>query len=466
MFWKSWLGRQDSNLGMSVPKTDALPLGDAPTAAVISEGHAGPQGGFGGKNRKLQKLVGLRACRALPDTGAMEQVDVIVLGAGAAGLMAAIEVAKRGRRVLVVDHAKAAGEKIRISGGGRCNFTNLNIGVERFLGANPRFALSALKRFTQWDFIARMDSAGIAWHEKTLGQLFCDGSARDVVAMLLDDLAAAGGVLRLNCAVQGVVQAGAGYEVQLSSGPVRAASVIVATGGKSIPKMGASGLGYQIAAQFGLGVTQTRPALVPLTFGPQDLDWIAPMAGLALPVRVRCGAAQFDEAMLLTHRGLSGPAILQISSYWHEGQAIVVDLVPQLTAKDAVLQDLERSKTQSGRAGLARALGQLLPARLAQHFETQFGQGKPLAEIPRAELVRLATLLQSWELRPLGSEGYRTAEVTLGGVDTEYLDARTLQSKAHKGLFFIGEVVDVTGWLGGYNFQWAWSSGWAAGQVA
>ena len=403
----------------------------------------------------------------MPDIGRMEQVDVIVLGAGAAGLMAGIEAARRGRRVLVVDHAAAAGEKIRISGGGRCNFTNLNIAVDRFLGQNPRFALSALKRFSQWDFIARMDSAGIAWHEKTLGQLFCDGSAKQVVAMLLADLAAAGGMLRLNTAVLGAAQAAAGYEVQLSSGPVRAQALIVASGGKSIPKMGATGLGYQIAAQFGLAVTETRPALVPFTFGPQDLEWIAPMAGLALPVRVSCGQGRFDEAMLMTHRGLSGPAMLQISSYWREGATIAVNLAPQLAAHGGgVLADLERSKSQNGRAGLGRAVAQIVPARLAEYFTQLVSTQKPLAEIPRADLAKLAEMLQNWQLRPVGTEGYRTAEVTLGGVDTDGLDARTMESKAHKGLYFVGEVVDITGWLGGYNFQWAWSSGWAAGQVA
>ena len=398
----------------------------------------------------------------MPDRWGMEKVDVIVFGAGAAGLMAGIEAARRERRVLVVDHAGTAGEKIRISGGGRCNFTNLNIAVDRFLGRNPRFALSALKRFTQWDFIARMDRAGIAWHEKTLGQLFCDGSAKQVVAMLLDDLAAAGGMLRLKTAVQSVEKQGEAYQVLLSSGPVRAASVVVATGGKSIPKMGATGLGYQIAAQFGLAVTETRPALVPFTFGPQDLEWIAPLAGLALPVRVACGQGRFDEAMLMTHRGLSGPAMLQISSYWREGAAISVNLCPQSDA----LNELERSKSQNGRAGLGRGLAQILPARLAEHFAGQVAIGKPLAEIPRADLAKLAEMLQNWQLRPVGTEGYRTAEVTLGGVDTDALDGRTMQSKAHKGLYFVGEVVDITGWLGGYNFQWAWSSGWAAGQAA
>jgi predicted Rossmann fold flavoprotein len=403
----------------------------------------------------------------MPDTGGMEQVDVIVLGAGAAGLMAGIEAGRRGRRVLVVDHAAAAGEKIRISGGGRCNFTNLNIAVDRFLGENPRFALSALKRFSQWDFIARIDSAGIAWHEKTLGQLFCDGSAKQVVAMLLADLAAAGGALRLNTAVQGVSQGLDGYEVRLASGPVRAASVVVATGGKSIPKMGATGLGYQIATQFGLAVTETRPALVPFTFGPQDLEWIAPLAGLALPVRASCAQGRFDEAMLMTHRGLSGPAMLQISSYWREGAAISVNLAPQLAAgSGGVLAELERSKLQNGRAGLGRGLAQILPARLAEYFAGQMPAGKPMAEIPRADLAKLAEMLQNWQLRPVGTEGYRTAEVTLGGVDTDGLDGRSMQSKLHQGLYFVGEVVDITGWLGGYNFQWAWSSGWAAGQVA
>ena len=400
----------------------------------------------------------------------MEQVDVIVLGAGAAGLMAGIEAARRGRRVLVVDHAKAAGEKIRISGGGRCNFTNLHIAPNAFLGRNPRFALSALKRFTQWDFIARMDSAGIAWHEKTLGQLFCDGSAREVVAMLLRDLAAAGGQVRLNCTVGdiagdiagNIAPSGARYVVQTGSGAVRAASVVVATGGKTIPKMGATGLGYQIAAQFGLPVTETRPALVPLTFAPQELSWIVPMAGLALPVRVACGAGQFDEAMLFTHRGLSGPAILQISSYWREGEALHINLAPNT----AMAQALEQAKISAGRGGLARALAPHMPAKLAQHFESAFAPSKAIAELPRADLTRIAAQLHAWPLRPVGSEGYRTAEVTLGGVDTDHLDARTMQAKAHAGLYFVGEVVDITGWLGGYNFQWAWSSGWAAGQVA
>jgi predicted Rossmann fold flavoprotein len=387
--------------------------------------------------------------------GAMEQVDVVVLGAGAAGLMAAIEAARRGRRVLVIDHAKAAGEKIRISGGGRCNFTNLHIAPDRFLSQNPRFALSALKRYTQWDFIARMDRAGIAWHEKTLGQLFCDGSAKEVVAMLLQDLAQAGGRLWLETEIQGVA---AGYRVQTSRGMVQADSVIVALGGKSIPKMGATGLGYQIAEQFGLHLVQTRPALVPLTFAEQELAWMVPLAGVALPARVSHGRTGFDEAVLFTHRGLSGPAILQISSYWREGDVLRLNLLDQAESL------LMAAKKTMPRAMLRTVLAQYLPERLARHF----GEGltAPMAEIAGRDLAQVAGLLRDWPLRPVGSEGYRTAEVTLGGVDTVDLDGRTMEARGAKGLYFIGEVVDVTGWLGGYNFQWAWSSGWAAGQVA
>ena len=441
---------------MSVPKTDALPLGDAPTAAVFSEAIRGVQGGFCENLHVVvkQRLSGLGR--------AMKQVDVIVIGAGAAGLFAAIEAARRGRRVLVVDHAKAAGEKIRISGGGRCNFTNLGIAPDRFLSQNPRFALSALKRYTQWDFIARIDAAGIAWHEKTLGQLFCDGSARQIVEMLLRDLAEAGGELWLDCPVTGIARAGEGFAVDLGRGRVQAASVVVASGGKSIPKMGATGLGYQIATQFGLGLIETRPGLVPLTFSAQELEWMVPLAGLATQARVGCGRAGFDEAVLFTHRGLSGPAVLQISNYWREGEALQVNLAPQLD----VLAVLGQAKQEAGRSALRTALGKFLPEKLARHLEAVLGILQPMAEISKAELARVASLVQAWRLVPVGSEGYRTAEVTLGGVDTADLDSRTMMAKAVPGLYFIGEVVDVTGWLGGYNFQWAWSSGWAAGQVA
>ena len=377
-------------------------------------------------------------------------------------MFAAIEAGRRGRRVLVVDHAKAAGEKIRISGGGRCNFTNLGIAPDRFISKNPRFALSALKRFSQWDFIARMDGAGIAWHEKTLGQLFCDGSARQVVDLLLGDMTRAGVVSWLGCGVTAVRQAAAGFEVDTARGVVRAASVVVATGGKSIPKMGASAFGYQVAESFGLGLVETRPGLVPLTFAAQELEWMVPLAGVAVQGRVSAGKVGFDEAVLFTHRGLSGPAVLQTSSYWREGDEVRLDLAP---GRD-VAAELALAKREQGRLALRTVLGRIVPEKLARHIEAALGITAPLAELGRGDLERVAGLLGDWRLRPVGSEGYRTAEVTLGGVDTEGLDGRTMMARAVPGLFFIGEVVDVTGGLGGYNFQWAWSSGWAAGQVA
>ena len=387
--------------------------------------------------------------------------DVIVLGAGAAGMFAAIEAGRRGRRVLLIDHAKAAGEKIRISGGGRCNFTNLGIAPERFLSQNPRFALSALKRYTQWDFIARIDAAGIAWHEKTLGQLFCDGPSTQVVRMLTQDMAAAGVEVWLGCTLGPVARDGAGFVVETARGAVRAPRVIVATGGKSIPKMGATGYGYRVAETFGLPLVETRPALVPLTFATQELDWMAPLAGVAVEGRVACGRMGFAEAMLFTHRGLSGPAVLQISSYWREGEAVTLDL-----SRGADLAALVRAgRAEGGRAGLAVALSLHLPARLARHLEGELAAEQPLATLTNAQVDRIVQALTAWRLVPVGSEGYRTAEVTLGGVDTAALDARTMEARGTPGLHFVGEVVDVTGWLGGYNFQWAWSSGWAAGQA-
>jgi predicted Rossmann fold flavoprotein len=392
----------------------------------------------------------------------MEKVDVIVLGAGAAGLFSAIEAARRGRRVLVIDHAKAPGEKIRISGGGRCNFTNLGIAPDRFLSRNPRFALSALKRYTQWDFIARMDAWGIAWHEKTLGQLFCDGPATQVVEALVRDLGQAGGALWLGCEVLSVEALTGGFVVATGRGPVRGASLVVATGGKSIPKMGATGLGYRLAEQFGLPLVETRPGLVPLTFAEQELAWMKPLAGLAVDGRVRSGRTEFAEAMLFTHRGLSGPAILQISSYWREGEPIALDVGQ---GRD-VAGFLRNARTQMPKAALRTALGGLLPERLARHLETVIAPAGALGTLSNAALEQAAEVLRNWRLMPVGSEGYRTAEVTMGGVDTDALDGRTMQARTTAGLYFVGEVVDVTGWLGGYNFQWAWSSGWAAGQVA
>lgn len=385
--------------------------------------------------------------------------DVIVLGAGAAGLMAGIESARRGRRVLVLDHARAAGEKIRISGGGRCNFTNRTVAPERFLSQNPRFALSALARFTPADFVARVDRAGIAWHEKTLGQLFCDGSARQIVDMLLRDLAAAGGELRLGVGLRAVRP---GFTVETDQGVLRAVSVVVATGGKSIPKMGATGIGYQIAEAFGLAVIDPRPGLVPLVFTDEARDGMAALAGLSVPARVGVEGARalFDEGLLFTHRGLSGPSILQISSYWREGRAIEVDLAP---GRD-LAAELAAARGSLGAREVANVLD--LPERLARDIARRAAVGGKLAAQSRAALAALAEAGHRWRLVPAGTEGWRTAEVTLGGVDTRALDARTMQARSVPGLFFVGEVVDVTGWLGGYNFQWAWASGWAAGQAA
>ena len=395
--------------------------------------------------------------------------DVLVVGAGAAGMMCAVEAGRRGRRVLVVDHAARPGEKIRISGGGRCNFTNLGCGPANFLGENPRFATSALRRFTQHDFIKRVDRAGIAWHEKTLGQLFCDDSAKQIIQMLTDDMAAANVVLRLKTGVDRLDRASEGWSVGLSDGSeIAAASLVVATGGKSIPKMGATGWAYEVARRFDIRVTETRPALVPLTFEAGLLETLAPLAGVAVDARVstapsspKGGRPSFSEAMLFTHRGLSGPAILQISSYWREGEAIVASMAP---GRD-VFEELKAAKAGNGRQAVHTALSHIVPRRLAESLCVREGASGNLADISDKALRRLDQAVNGWTVKPVGSEGYRTAEVTLGGVDTAALDQQTLQAKAVPGLYFIGEAVDVTGWLGGYNFQWAWSSGWAAGQT-
>jgi predicted Rossmann fold flavoprotein len=394
--------------------------------------------------------------------------DVLVVGAGAAGMMCAAEAGRRGRRVLVVDHAANPGEKIRISGGGRCNFTNLGCGPANFLGENPRFATSALRRFTQHDFIKRVDRAGIAWHEKTLGQLFCDDSAKQIVRMLTDDMAAAGVTLKMKTGVERLTKSGEDWSVDLSDGTqVTATALVVATGGKSIPKMGATGWAYEVARQFDIRVTDIRPALVPLTFEAGLLETLTPLAGVAVDARVasapdtKARKAAFDEAMLFTHRGLSGPAILQISSYWREGEAIVATMAP---GRD-VFAELKAAKTANGRQAVHTALGHVVPRRLAESLCAREGAAGNLADLSDATLRRLDQAVNAWSVKPVGSEGYRTAEVTLGGIDTAALDQQTLAAKAVPGLYFIGEAVDVTGWLGGYNFQWAWSSGWAAGQV-
>ncbi|MFC4175464.1 NAD(P)/FAD-dependent oxidoreductase [Microvirga sp. GCM10011540] len=392
----------------------------------------------------------------------MDVFDVVVIGAGAAGMMCAIEAGKRGRSVLVVDHAAKPGEKIRISGGGRCNFTNLHAAPQNFLSQNPSFAISALRRYTQRDFIALVERHGIAYHEKTLGQLFCDGPSMQIVNLLLSEMKLHGAELRLSTHVETVEKTADGFRLGLSHGMIGCRSLVVATGGKSIPKMGATGFGYDLAAQFGLKVTETRPALVPLTLEPTMLERLKPLAGVAVDAVVACGKTRFAEAMLFTHRGLSGPAILQISSYWREGGEITVSMLPQVD----LFEELRAARSRNGRQALQTALSAFLPKRLAQLI----AEGEPgpanLADFSDKHLRRIEGAVNQWRFKPAGSEGYRTAEVTLGGVDTRELYSRTMEAKAVPGLYFIGEVVDVTGWLGGYNFQWAWSSGWCAGQVA
>jgi predicted Rossmann fold flavoprotein len=389
--------------------------------------------------------------------------DVVVIGAGAAGLMCAIEAGKRGRSVLVLDHAKAPGEKIRISGGGRCNFTNLDVQPKNFISGNPHFAVSALRRYTQHDFIALVDRHNIAWHEKTLGQLFCDGSSRQVVDMLIKELREAGGVLELGASVSLIEKTASGFNLSSSLGSIECASLVIATGGLSIPKMGATGFAYTVAKQFGLKVAPTRAGLVPLTFDQRELDWMTPLAGVAVdPARVACGRTAFDEAMLFTHRGLSGPAILQISSYWRDGESIVVSLLPSLD----VFAMLRAARAENGKQALQTVLAAHLPRRLAQAIAEGHDADGPIADLSDKRLRVIADAINACSLTPNGSEGYRTAEVTVGGIDTDGLDQRSLMAKGVPGLHFIGEAVDVTGWLGGYNFQWAWSSGWAAGQAA
>ncbi|CAN7492970.1 NAD(P)/FAD-dependent oxidoreductase [Phenylobacterium sp. LjRoot164] len=391
----------------------------------------------------------------------MDQFDVVVIGAGAAGMMCAIEAGKRGRKVLVIDHADAPGEKIRISGGGRCNFTNINAGPANFISANPHFAISALRRYTAKDFIAWIEREGIAYHEKTLGQLFCDNSAKEIIAMLTGAMRQAGVTLRLKTTVERVEQEDAGFSLETSGGPVACEALVIASGGKSIPKMGATGFGYDIARQFGLNIVETRPALVPLTFEVGMLERLKPLAGVAVDAVVSCGKTRFAEAMLFTHRGLSGPSILQISSYWREGQAITLDMAPGVD----IAATLKTARQTRGKQAAITVLSEHLPRRLAQMILDEAAAPANAGDLSDKAIGRIATAVNAWSVKPVGSEGYRTAEVTLGGVDTNGLESKTMQAKSVPGLYFIGEVVDVTGWLGGYNFQWAWSSGWVAGQA-
>jgi predicted Rossmann fold flavoprotein len=386
--------------------------------------------------------------------------DVIILGAGAAGLMCAAVAGGRGRSVLVREQSRSPAEKIRISGGGRCNFTNLHTSPLSFLSDNPRFCTSALSGYTQRDFIALVDRYRIAWHEKTRGQLFCDGSSRQIIDMLLQECGKASAQLRLGVRISAVSKAEDGYTVVSDQGEFRSQSLVVATGGPSIPKMGSSGFGYKIAEQFGLDVVPPRAALVPLTFEPALLAQFGDLAGVSVDAVASCGKTSFDEALLFTHRGLSGPVILQISSYWRDGQDIVVDMAPAVD----VLAGLKKLRRDHPRQEMAGALASFVPKRLARTIADAIAGPERIADFSDAWLAKVTAAVKQWRVRPNGTEGYRTAEVTIGGVDTSGLSSKTFEAKFVPGLYFIGEVVDVTGHLGGFNFQWAWSSGVAAGR--
>lgn len=396
-----------------------------------------------------------------------ESFDVVVIGAGAAGLMCGIEAGKRGRRVLVLDHARSPGEKIRISGGGRCNFTNLHTSADNFISQNPRFCRSAFAGYSQQDFIALVERHGIAYHEKTLGQLFCDGSSRQIVDMLMTECADANVAVRVGTQVTGYAKTETGFRLETADRAVTCGSLVIASGGKSIPKMGATGSGYDVARHFGLEVVPPRAALVPFTFGEDMRQRFQGLSGVSVDAIVRCGKTRFAEALLFTHRGLSGPAILQISSYWEEGRELSVDLVPGTD----VFQYLKTARADRARQAAPTVLASLLPKRLADHILAMAGNAKlgpdgRIADIADRQLKAVADSVNDWRVIPSGTEGFRTAEVTLGGVDTRALSSKTFEARKVPGLYFIGEVVDVTGHLGGYNFQWAWSSGYAAGQYA
>jgi len=391
------------------------------------------------------------------------KTDVLIIGAGAAGLMCAIAAGRRGRRVLVVDHANRVGKKILMSGGGRCNFTNTGASPANYLSANPHFAKSALARYTPADFIALVEKHGIAYHEKELGQLFCDDSSKQIVRLLLDECAAAGVRIETSCGVERVRRTLEGFAVLTARGEVHAESLVVATGGLSIPSMGATGFGYELARQFGHAVLPVRAALVPLTLSGKHQEHYADLAGVALPlVEARVSKRAFRAGLLFTHRGLSGPAILQISSYWQPGDDLRLDLAPDAELGEWLL--VQRAARPA--AELKNVLAEALPKRLAQRLCELFFTSRPMRQYRDAELREIGRQLHDWPITASGTEGYRTAEVTLGGVDTDGLSSSTMQSRLVPGLYFIGEVVDVTGWLGGYNFQWAWASGHAAGEVA
>ncbi len=395
----------------------------------------------------------------------MEQVDVLIIGGGAAGLFCGSRVAQRGRRVRVIDHSKKPAEKIRISGGGRCNFTNLETDASRFLSENPHFAKSALARYTPWDFCDLMVSHSLTWNEKTLGQLFCDQKSGAVIQMLLNELQSNGGRLSLEISASTVESTETGFLVQTSSGSIACNSLIIATGGLSIPKIGATGFAYDIARQFGHDLIATRPALVPMTFTDAYRDAFSNLSGISLPVAASADTGpSFVENLLFTHRGLSGPSVLQISSYWRATEAIAFDLMPGTNAESWI----KSARDEAPKKTLAQTLSTLFPTRFTDYFSTELGLDRAtrLASLSNQQIDSLAQALKAWRLKPAGTEGWRTAEVTAGGVATDALSSQTMESKIQPGLFFIGECVDVTGWLGGYNFQWAWASAAAAAEVA
>ena len=385
--------------------------------------------------------------------------DLLIIGGGAAGLMCALTAGQRGKSVLLVEHANRVGKKILMSGGGRCNFTNLGTAPANFISANPHFCKSALARYRPADFIGMVEAHGIAFHEKELGQLFCDDSSKQIVAMLVAECAAAGVRVETNCTVNSIATRDSGFDLECTLGRVHGKALVIATGGLSIPTMGASGFGYDIARQFGHHLLPTRAGLVPLTLTGSYLEHYSQLSGVSLPVSARAGRARFDNAMLITHRGLSGPAILQISSYWQPGDPLQIDLLP---GQDA-LEFLLAGQRERPAAELRSWLTERLPKRFAQRFCEIHADERPLRQYNKPELVAIAAKLKEWPIVPSGTEGYRTAEVTLGGVDTLEVSSTTMESRLVPGLYFVGEVLDVTGHLGGYNFQWAWASGRAAG---
>lgn len=388
--------------------------------------------------------------------------DVIIIGAGAAGLMCAATAGYRGRRVLVLDHANKPGKKILMSGGGRCNFTNLNSTPSNFLSNNPHFCISALKRYTPQHFLDLVERHGIEHEEKAAGQLFCKDSSKEIVNLLLTECDWAGAEVRMETAVQTVAETDTGYTLHTTAGKLSCGSLIIACGGLSVPTMGATGFGYEIARQFGLDVLPTRAGLVPFTLHPELKSQLAPLSGVSCPVDVHCSHEHFREPMLVTHRGLSGPAMLQISSFWHPGDSLAIDLLPGRNAHD----DLAQLRSTRPQSTVAYYLNQILPKRFAQAFNDLNGWTGPLQGYKNSDIDSVATQLNKWTIKPAGTEGYRTAEVTLGGVNTRQLSSKTMAVNDRPNLFFIGEVLDVTGHLGGHNFQWAWASGVAAGSAA